>query len=361
MKPLNFYPGPSRTYDALPQYFAEACARGISSINHRSPEFVDLSRKTIGWLKSKLDIPEEYGVYYVTSATECWEILAQSLIKSSSFHLFDGAFGEKAWKYTQKLKPHSEQIVGHSFQERGLPGPRQLRELLPGPCEMIALTHSETSRGSLLPQAYVQALREEFPEPLIALDATSSLAGAYLDFRQVDAVYASVQKCLGLPAGMGILILSPRAQARANEIGEHAHYNSLNFLMEKMENWQTTYTPNVVMIYMLMRVLEAMPSIHETDALLRERAHRYYSFFADYPGFGPLVEGETQSYTVICLQGAPERVEKIKQSAREAGLILGNGYGPWKQTSFRIANFPAIPEGEIKTLLEFLRTYAENI
>jgi phosphoserine aminotransferase len=43
---ISFYPGPSRIYDAVPRYVKEAAAEGILSMNHRSDEFMKMSKKT---------------------------------------------------------------------------------------------------------------------------------------------------------------------------------------------------------------------------------------------------------------------------------------------------------------------------
>ena len=76
---ISFYPGPSRVHEEIPDYVKEAYREGILSINHRSEEFMSMSEKTISLLKNKLEIPKNYSVFYTTSATECWEIIAQSL------------------------------------------------------------------------------------------------------------------------------------------------------------------------------------------------------------------------------------------------------------------------------------------
>ena len=73
---ISFYPGPSRVYDEIPRYVKEAHQRGILSLNHRSPEFEELSKKTIALLREKLNIPRTYTVLFASSATECWEMIA---------------------------------------------------------------------------------------------------------------------------------------------------------------------------------------------------------------------------------------------------------------------------------------------
>ncbi|MES2795387.1 MAG: alanine--glyoxylate aminotransferase family protein, partial [Bacteroidota bacterium] len=61
----------------------------------------------------------------------------------------------------------------------------------------------------------------------------------------------------------------------------------------------------------------------------------------------------TQSDTVIVVKGVPEKIERLKQKTMESGLILGNGYGKFKNETFRIANFPAINTIEMEKLQSF--------
>ena len=66
---------------------------------------------------------------------------------------------------------------------------------------------------------------------------------------------------------------------------------------------------------------------------------------------------EQRSDTVIAVGGEPEAIRAVKEAALRAGIQLGNGYGAWKETTFRIANFPALDDDEIAKLRQFLRTY----
>lgn len=106
----NFYPGPSKIYPQVAGYFQEAMESGILERNHRSKAFQELFSDTKILLKSKLNIPLDYEIVMVSSATECWEIIAQSFIQHKSYHFFNGAFGEKWCNYTRKIHPKAEAI-----------------------------------------------------------------------------------------------------------------------------------------------------------------------------------------------------------------------------------------------------------
>ena len=354
---ISFYPGPSKVWDQLPQYMQAAWQEGVLSINHRSPEFVTISRETIRLLHDHLQIPEEYTIFFTSSATECWEIIAQSVIgKAKSLHLYNGAFGEKWQEYTHKLSGNAQ---AQPFSPEELPVANKLQ--LEGNPLLLALTHNETSNGTALPQAFIREVRKRYPDLLIAIDATSSMAGVELDYKLADVWYASVQKCFGLPAGLALMICSPGALARVKVLNEQLHYNSLLFMQEKIADAQTTYTPNVLGIYLLMRSLQDRPTITQTASLLQERFQQWIKFFSDYPLFQLLIRNAAvRSQTVLTLQGNAEEVAQLKKKAQSAGLYVGNGYGRWKESSFRIANFPAITEEEISRLKSFLIEYAQH-
>ena len=64
---ISFYPGPSRVYDEIPRYVADAHKKGILGMNHRSEAFVKLSKKTIGLLRKKLGVPADFTIFFTTS------------------------------------------------------------------------------------------------------------------------------------------------------------------------------------------------------------------------------------------------------------------------------------------------------
>jgi phosphoserine aminotransferase len=349
---ISFYPGPSRVYDEIPKYVADAHKAGVLSMNHRSDEFMKISENVISLLKAKLKIPKDYTIFYTTSATECWEIIAQSIVSEKSIHVYNGAFGEKWFEYTKRLRPKAE---GVSFGIEETLKPKNLRW---SDGEVICLTQNETSNGTQVSNTVIQAIRKNNPNHLVAVDATSSMGGMALNFRAADIWLASVQKCFGLPAGLGLMACSPRAMERAMGLGEKDHYNSLTFMARMMEKWQTPFTPNVLNIYLLMRVMEKAPDISITQQRLEKRYAAWMKFLNGRKDLHHLVENPAaHSTTVIPIKGTPEAIQEIKTKAKKKGLLLGEGYGDWKSSTFRIANFPALKQTEIDLLKRFLTSF----
>ncbi|MDL5048765.1 aminotransferase class V-fold PLP-dependent enzyme [Oscillatoria amoena NRMC-F 0135] len=351
MAAVSFYPGPSRVYPKVKRYLQDAYAANIMSISHRSDDFMVLSKKTSNLLKEKLDIPPDYSVYFVSSATECWEIIAQSLIGKESVHLFNGAFGQKWFEYTKKLKPEAQAFP---FDLHSALVPAKFNT-----GEVICITQNETSNGTQVSERIIRSIRQKNPEHLLAVDATSSMAGVNLNFSLADVWFASVQKCFGLPAGLGVFICSPRALQKARRVGDRLHYNSLLMMEEMGQKNQTTHTPNVFDIYLLMRVMESVKPIEKVSKMIRGRYNKWEAFFdTKTHNLNFLVnEKSLRSRTVLTIQTSAEAVQKIQTASAKAGFLLGNGYGNLKETTFRIANFPAIQRREIAQLMDFIHHY----
>lgn len=350
---ISFYPGPSRVHDEIPRYVADAHKKGILSINHRSDVFVEMSKKTIGLLKQKLNIPKNYTVLYTSSATECWEIITQSLITHRSYHLYNGSFGQKWFEYTKRLRP---EVTPLPFDLNQKLNPREL--IFEHDSGLICITQNETSNGTQVSNTTIRGIKKNNPTYLVAVDATSSMGGVFLDFKAADIWFASVQKCFGLPAGLALLILSPEAVKRAYAIQDQAHYNSLPFMLDMIEKYQTPFTPNVLNIYLLMRVMEKSKPIKQLHQQTVKRYEAWMKFFKTTKTIKPLIENTViQSHTVIPVTSTPEVISLIKLAVKKKGILLGEGYGDYKPYTFRISNFPALKPAEITLLMTLLKRY----
>ena len=344
---ICFYPGPSKVYPQVANYLQDAINEGILSQNHRSLPFIDMLKECIRLFKQKQNIPNHYYVYFTSSATECWEIVSQSLVKNHSHHVFNGAFGEKWFEYSTLLNQKTTSTK-FDFQKKF-----DSKSISPVTADLICFTQNETSNAT---QITAQFSVNNNSDSLIANDVTSSLGGIELDWEAGDIWLASVQKCLGLPAGLGVMVCSPRALKHAKEIGDRKHYNSLLFIHENFLKYQTPYTPNVLGIYLLMRVMQQVPDIQTISSKTKTRSNDFYEFIENHTSFKLLIQNkEVRSETVIAIKGEVNEISALKLKAKENNITLGNGYGEWKDTTFRIANFPAIEDWEFDKLKKLLQ------
>ena len=344
---LSFYPGPSKVHPEALGYIQEAFDQGIVSINHRSERFEKLLEDTFDVLHQKWNIPADYTIYFVSSATEAWEIVTQSLVRKKSTHLYNGAFGKKWANYAKAVAESFEFTLDQSLAEVG-------QQLGPIAGDTLCLVQSETSNGS-----GQQIRRADFQladDAIIAVDATSSMGGIELPWNEADVWLASVQKCIGIPAGLGILICSPKALARARELNRATHYNDVLFLEENRQVFQTQMTPNVLSIYLVYRLTQQLPMLSEVHRTTLAKMNLWTDFWDNETEFSYLIENPALRLpTVLALKGAPEKIKQLHQICLIKEIELGKGYGKWKENSFRIANFPSHTIEDIETLIQTIK------
>ncbi|GAB4338057.1 MAG: alanine--glyoxylate aminotransferase family protein [Flammeovirgaceae bacterium] len=351
---LSFYPGPSKIYPQISSWMSEAVASGMLSVNHRSSTFTELYAQMVKTMREKLDVPSIYQIMVASSATECWEIIAESFITEISLHIFNGSFGEKWYEYRQKIAPNA---LKYEFPIHRMVGVNGI-EAFANQSQLICLTQNETSNGTQISNRLLKKIRKRYPHALLCVDATSSMAGIELDWLSADIWFASVQKCFGLPAGMAVMICSQKALEKAQTLGHSNHYNSLIFMHEMAKKNQTPFTPNVLNIFLLNKVLQERKPIKQISHHLKKRADVLYESLMRM-GYQILeADSRLRSDTVLTVKGKKEKIEEIKALAQKEGILLGNGYGKWKENTFRIANFPAITDEECEILMSFLKKLA---
>ena len=317
---ITFYPGPSKVYPELPFFLTDAYNSGILSANHRSNQFMDLCEKTIHLLHQKLNIPRDYSILFVSSATECWEIISQSFTHPNSdcktLHFYNGSFGKK-WKgYASRLNHGTESFYFYPESEisyNHIDKPEKYFD------SIFCLTQNETSNGTQVGDDQIKSFRDKFKNSLIAIDATSSLGGINLQIENADIWFTSVQKCLGLPAGMGILIVSPKAVQKAKIINDSRFYNSFLFMYENIQKFQTHYTPNVLSIYLLMRVMETVENVSEIDLKIKKRSEGWTKYFNNHLSLKLLIENNSvRSDTIITVTAdSTETINTFKEKSVE--------------------------------------------
>jgi phosphoserine aminotransferase len=348
---LSFYPGPSKVHPEVLGFIQEAFSNGVVSINHRSERFEVLLKDTLQILHEKWNIPQDYTLYFISSATEAWEIVAQSLIKEKSLHLYNGAFGKKWAHYTNQIIPNAQ-----SF-EFGLN--EDLKSVAPHlstkDFDTICLVQSETSNGT--GQTICRSDFDLQEDAIIAVDATSTMGGINLPWPEADVWFASVQKCMGIPAGLGVLICSSKALERATQLNKKVHYNDILLMEENRKLFQTHYTPNVLSIYVLNKLAHLLPNLTVIDQQTWEKASILTDYFSNANSFNLsfLIENPNLRLpTVFALQGEPEQIKRLQNLCLKHNIELGKGYGEWKDNTIRIANFPSHTLEDISQLINLI-------
>lgn len=355
MKKIFFTPGPTELYPVVHNEVVHALNSGICSINHRSTEFIDIYRHTDLQLRKLMSIPDGFLIMFLSSATECMDRLIQNCVAERSYHFVNGAFSERFYRTAVELRKEASSILvehGHGFELEEVPDMHKP--------EMICITQNETSTGVCVPMEDIYSIRKAYPDALIAIDIVTAAPFIRPDFRKIDAAFFSVQKGFGMPAGLGVLIANDRCIAKAHSLKDSGvpigSFHNLISLAEYAGKYQNTETPNLLGIYLLGKVCEHLNSIgHEKIAKeTSEKAEMLYDALEKSPHAAPLVRDKrVRSKTVIVVQ-AGERQAELRKLAYDAGYIVGSGYGKYKSSEIRIANFPMHLKEDVAALSEIL-------
>ncbi len=349
-----FTVGPTQEYPRLREFLSDALSKDIHSVSHRSPLFVDLFHATSESVRTLLRTPADRQVFFAGSATEWMERSIQNLSARNTLHFVSGHFAKRFYDFATaqgKDARKVDQKPDGSFDLSEVPG-----DFVP---EMIAITHNETSNGTRLSPEFFAAVRARFPEALIVLDVVSSAPTFPDAFTAADVLFSSVQKGFGMPAGLGVAVVSPRAVTRATELSSTQYtgaFHSFPKLSDYAAKGNTVETPNVLGIYLLNEIARDL-NARGIEVLTKETTEKAALIRTALDACGetelePILP-EYQSQTVIVAK-TPGGSKPIIDKLKAAGFTIASGYGERKDTHIRIGNFPAHSLTDIQRLVSLL-------
>lgn len=350
----SFMVGPTAISAEVYDDLASLSSHRIVEISHRGQECTDLIRDTIAEIRKFFEVPEGYTVLFAGSATDIWDVITNNLIREKSFHFCNGNFSKAFYRCASSWK-------GETLKNEVNWG--ELNDYtvdIPNDMELIALAYNETSSCVSCKAEDIYKLRMAHPKKLLAVDITSIAGVASFQIENADIWYLSVQKGLGLPSGLGVMILSPAAMKKADEMkkdGSCVGCFQLTDLKAKMdESFQTVQTPNILNIFLLKQQLTRWNhngGIAPIEKRTRERAVKIYSFFEGHPLYKPFVKNKAhRSFATVCIKGKEEDIAKAHKKMEAKDFKIGTGYGELKPTTFRIANYPALQDVDFEDLFE---------
>src|SRR3989338_5455141 len=342
MEKIYFTVGPTQVHPDVEAYIREAIQGGVCSLSHRGKQFSELFAHTAASVRKLLNIPDGFHVFFLGSATEAIERVVENCVGERSFHLVNGAFSARFFETAQELKKRPEKVEvakGQGFDFASL--------AVPAEAEVVCITQNETSTGVALDMQEVYALKRKNPEKLFAVDIVSSAPYVDVDYSLIDCAFFSVQKGFCMPAGLGVIIVndaciekSKKLQERGMNIGS---YHSFPVLLGYEAKHQTPETPNVLGLYLLGRICDAYikQGIERIREETDEKADAIYSFFEKHGTYHPFVKNAAwRSKTTIVID-TPEGSGPVTKTLADNGFIVSSGYGKFKDTHIRIANFPS--------------------
>ncbi|MFY0686130.1 MAG: aminotransferase class V-fold PLP-dependent enzyme [Cyclobacteriaceae bacterium] len=350
---LFFTVGPAQLFYTIKQHLNAALNEDIGSISHRGKEFQSIFAETRQGLRALLSVPDDYEIYFVSSATEIWERIIQNLVVSSTHHFVNGSFSQRFYDFTDNYRLDSSSHTvnfGEEYSDFSVPEK----------AELISVTYNETSTGYVFNPNNLSALRKQNPNKLIALDVVSAVPGIPVDLNLVDTAYFSVQKCFGLPAGLGVWIVNQKCIDKAKEKEKSGlvtgSLHALSSLKSNGDKNMTPETPNVMAIYLLNKVVQDMlnkgvKNIHNETIY---KAVTLYNTIEQSSVLSPFIENIENRSKTVCVAKVRDGNNALIEQMKAKNLIIGSGYGPYKSEHIRIANFPTHSKEQIEMLADLL-------
>jgi alanine-glyoxylate transaminase / serine-glyoxylate transaminase / serine-pyruvate transaminase len=334
-------PGPTNVPDRV--------LRAISAptIDHRGPEFSDLTRDVLSALAPVFGT-ERPVVVYPSSGTGAWEAaLVNTLSQGDRVLAYETGHFATLWRDLARGLGLTVDFLGGDWRH-GV-DPRALGERLARDTDhdirAVCVVHNETSTGVTSPIAEVRRAIDDAGHPaLLLVDTVSSLGS--IDYRHdewgVDVTISCSQKGLMLPPGLGFNAVSEKAVRASERATLPRSYWDWRPILAANERGYFPYTPPTNLLYGLREGL-AMLSEEGLDRVFARHLRHAEATRAAVRGWGLEVlcldeRAHSASLTAVLV---PEEhdADKIRTLILDRfNLSLGTGLGRLAGRVFRIGH-----------------------
>jgi alanine-glyoxylate transaminase/serine-glyoxylate transaminase/serine-pyruvate transaminase len=235
------------------------------TMDHRGPEFGELSREVLAGIKTVFKTSQPV-VIYPASGTGAWEAaLVNTLSPGDNVVMFETGQFATLWQSMAKKLGLDVHFVPGDWRHGA--DPEQIEAYLRADSahaiKAVAVVHNETSTGVASRIADVRAAIDRAGHPaLFFVDTISSLAS--IDYRHdewgVDVTVGGSQKGLMLPPGLSFNAISPKALAASKTARLPRSFWDWNEMIASNATGYYPYTPATNMLYGLH---EALKMLHE--------------------------------------------------------------------------------------------------
>ena len=250
-------PGPTN----LPDRVLRAMDRAV--IDHRGPEFAEISKRVLEKLKSVFKTTAPV-IMYPGSGTGAWESAIVNTLNVGDKVLFfeTGEFSIRWYDQAKQLKIDAEIVPGD--WRHGI-DPKVVAERLAADkdkkVKAVCVLHNETSTGIVNNIGEIRKAIDSVNHPaLFMVDVISSLAS--IDYRheewKVDVTVGGSQKGLLLPPGLSFNAISHKALEASKKATMPKHYWDWHAMLENNKTGFYPYTPATTLIYGLDEALDML-------------------------------------------------------------------------------------------------------
>lgn len=335
--------------DALPNFAGTGL--GLLEMSHRTKPFEAVVDSATTRIRRVLSLPSDYAVLFLGGGASLqFYMTALNLLKpgQSSDYLVTGTWSQKAIKEAARIGDAKALFddAPNSFKRVPRAGEFTVRD------EAVYLHY--TSNNTIYGTAFDYT--PDAGGKLLVADHSSSFCGVPIEAAKHDVIYAGAQKNVG-PAGVTLVILSPRAQAAL--VGNLPAM--LDYKVHLKEN-SLYNTPNVFGIYVVERIFAWLEANGGLDgAIARNRAKKDLLYGElDRSGFwSPHAEVESRSWMNVTWRlPTPELEAELVKAAKAAGLEGLKGHR--SVGGIRASLYNALELSSVDVLVDFLRAFEKT-
>jgi alanine-glyoxylate transaminase/serine-glyoxylate transaminase/serine-pyruvate transaminase len=272
-----------------PTNVPERVLRALSkpTIDHRGPEFADLSRKVLAGLQRILHTSDPV-VVYPSSGTGAWEAaVVNTLSPGDRVLMFETGHFATLWRNIAVAFGLEVDFIPTNWRH-GVPPDKVEEKLVEDKnhrIKSVMVVHNETSTGVTSRIPMIRAAMDHANHPaLLMVDTISSLAS--IDYRHeewgVDVTVGCSQKGLMLPPGLGLNAISQKALEAAKFAKLPKSFWDWQAMLAANQIGFFPYTPATNLLYGLREAIqlleeEGLPNVfarHDRHAEATRRAVR---------------------------------------------------------------------------------------
>ncbi|WP_257460287.1 pyridoxal-phosphate-dependent aminotransferase family protein [Archangium lipolyticum] len=333
-------------------------ALGAKTASHVAPEFIAVFGRALKRLREVCLAPSAQPFVVAGSGTLAMELAVANLVEPGERALVvnTGYFSDRM---ALLLERHGAEVVHARCAPGEAPDVASVEALLAGGrFKMMTVTHVDTSTGVLAPaEALVKAADRH--GVLSVVDGVCATAGEafHQDAWGADVYLTASQKAIGVPPGLALLTVSPRAMAawrarRTPVRSLYADFGEWLPIMEAYEAGKAAYfaTPPVNLVCALD---VSLGQILREGMEARFARHRRMAraFRAAWRALGLKMLPVSESVTAHTLSALyyPEGVDAaVLGRAREQGVVLAGGLHPQLKTRyFRVGHMNVVGPGDV--------------
>ena len=335
-------PGPTNVPDSV--------LRAISypTIDHRGPEFSEMTKNIIEGLKDVVKGRESTPIISPSSGTGAWEAsLVNILSEGDRILMFETGHFSTLWKTMAEKLGFNVEYIGGDWRS-GVDAEKiadVIKKDKDHDIKAICMVHNETSTGvtSKIP-SIIKIIKSLSHPAIIMVDTISSLGS--IDYSHddwnVDVTVAGSQKGLMLPPGIAFNFVSEKAIEISKSNNYKRSFWDWNEMITNNINGFFPYTPSTNILFGLEEALKLLKKEGLENVFRRHERHANATRLA-VKNWGlellPLNEDEHSNSLTSILFKEGVNADFIRKIILEKfNTSLGTGLGKWSGRIIRIGH-----------------------